>query len=92
MAETSDTDYKGASARLVKALDRLEASVRGLSNRMRETAKAHEEAQRLASDRNRLAGELDRAVARADRLDGTSELVSKKLDEAISTVRAVLES
>ncbi|HTM78717.1 MAG TPA: DUF4164 family protein, partial [Devosia sp.] len=46
--------------------------------------------QRLVTERARLATELDKAAARAKRLDDSAHEVSRRLVEAMETVRAVL--
>jgi len=44
------------------------------------------------ADRARLAAELDEASARARALETTNREKAQRLDEAIATVRAVIES
>lgn len=69
--------FSAAVDKLDKALDRLEGSVRGLSGRMRSSAQLEEE--------------LAYANARAARLDVATDEVSQRLDDAIESVRTVLE-
>lgn len=79
-----------AEARLDRALNRLEASIRTLNGRSRSIARIEAEAQRLATDRARLAADLDRALTRASRLDQTAGDVSRRLVEAMEDVSKVL--
>lgn len=76
--------------RLDKALGRLESSIRSLNGRMRSLDRLEAESQRLASDRARLASELDRSMAREKRLDESTADVSRRLVEAMETVKSVL--
>lgn len=91
MSDTGLEDgYEGASARLDRALGRLEASVRSLNGRMRAQARIDGDMQKLMSERARLATDLDRVSAKARRLDDSAHEVSVRLVEAMETVRAVL--
>jgi chromosome segregation ATPase len=81
-----------ARRRLAAALDLLEAAV----NRRRETDRQRGELeaqiQAFGADRSRLAGELDRARAHASTLEATNHEVAQRLDQAVDTIRAVLET
>ena len=91
MADTSPEDgYEAASARLDRALGRLEASVRSLNGRMRSHSRIEADTQKLLSERARLAGELDKVSARAKRLDDSASEVARRLVDAMETVRDVL--
>lgn len=91
MADTSeDGGFAGAAARFERAIGRLEASVRTLNGRVRTHARIELDTQKLASERARLATELDKANARARRLDESAADVSRRLVEAMETVRQVL--
>jgi methyl-accepting chemotaxis protein len=91
LAETIiEEGLDGAAARLERALGRLEASVRTLNGRMRAHARIELDTQKLVNDRARLAGELDKVNARARRLDESAGEVSRRLVEAMETVRQVL--
>jgi hypothetical protein len=87
---TSDEGLDAASARLDQALSRLEASVRTLNGRMRTRARIELDTQKLVNERAKLAGELDRVNARARRLDESASEVSRRLVDAMETVRQVL--
>jgi len=91
MGETTLEDgYESASARLDRAVGRLEASVRSLNGRMRALSRIEADTQQLVRDRARLAGELDKASAKAKRLDDSAHEVSRRLVDAMETVREVL--
>ena len=91
LAEPSQEDgYEGASARLERALGRLEASVRGLNGRMRAHARIEIDTQRLVNERAKFASELEKANGRAKRLDESAHEVSRRLVDAMETVRQVL--
>lgn len=91
MSENSLEDgYEAASARLDRALGRLEASVRSLNGRMRAQARIEVDMNKLVSERSRLASDLDKVSARARKLDEGAHEVSVRLVEAMETVRAVL--
>jgi hypothetical protein len=82
--------YEAAGARLDRGLQRLEASIRALHGRIRARARAELDTQRLVNERARLAGELDKTSARAKRLDDSAHEVSRRLVDAMETVRQVL--
>ena len=90
----SDTELEdgmsAAIARLDRAVARLDQSVRNLGNRMRAHQRIEVDTQRLVHERARLATELDKASARAKRLDDSAHEVSRRLVEAMETVREVL--
>lgn len=91
MGETAREDsFDTASARLDKALQRLEASVRSLNGRTRALARIEADTQKLMDERARLATELDRAKGRARRLDQSADEVSRRLIDAMETVKSVL--
>ena len=69
---------------------RLETSVKSLNSRMRSLNRIEVDTQRLVTERARLATELDKTAARAKRLDDSAHDVSRRLVEAMETVREVL--
>jgi chromosome segregation ATPase len=81
-----------ARKRLSSALDVLEAAV----NRRREQDRQHGELeaqiQAFGTDRSRLAGELDHARANISSLEATNREVAQRLDQAVDTIRAVLQA
>ena len=88
--QSLEDGYEGASARLERALGRLEASVRGLNGRMRAHARIEVDTQRLVNERAKFAADLDKANGRAKRLDESAHEVSRRLVDAMETVRQVL--
>ena len=48
--------------------------------------------QALGADRSRLADELDNSLVKTRRLERTNREISEKLDAAIGTIRAVLDT
>lgn len=81
---------EAANARLERALVRLEGGMRALGGRVKAIHRTEVDAQRLVSERAKLATELDKASARAKRLDDSAHEVSRRLVEAMETVREVL--
>ena len=79
-----------AQARFDSAMAGLDRSVKSLSNRMRQLNRIEVDTQRLVHERARLATELDKTAARAKRLDDSAHDVSRRLVEAMETVREVL--
>jgi hypothetical protein len=83
---------EAASRRLTLALDALEAAV----ERRREAARTEDslanQLHALGDDRARLAGDLDQAVARARALECVNREVTKRIEQAIETIRGVLAS
>ncbi|MCS6758299.1 MAG: DUF4164 domain-containing protein [Candidatus Devosia euplotis] len=90
----SDTELQdgltAASARFDRALARLDQSVQNLGTRMRQHHRMEVDTQRLVHERARLAAELDKSAVRAKRLDDSAHDVSRRLVEAMETVRSVL--
>jgi hypothetical protein len=86
----SEEGYESASARLDRAFARLEASVRSLNGRMRTHARIEADTQKLVAERARFAADLDKAAARNKRLDDSVQDVSRRLVDAMETVREVL--
>ena len=88
----SETDpIEAATRRLSLALEGLEAA----TERRREADRAEgalaEHVHALGSDRVRLASQLDEAPARARALEAANREVAQRIDQAIETIRGVLE-
>ena len=77
--------------RLDKALETLEDAVERQIEVRENYRDAEEEVQRMNSDRGRLAEELDAAEARAERLEDVNKEVSRRLVNAMETIRAVID-
>lgn len=91
MSETEPADaLKASQARFDRAMARLDQSVKSLSTRLRQQTRIEVDTQRLVHERSRLATELDKTAARAKRLDDSAHDVSRRLVEAMETVREVL--
>ncbi|MFC3703664.1 DUF4164 family protein [Devosia honganensis] len=91
MSETELQDeLASAAARFDRAMERLEDSVRELGARIQRHQRIEVDTQRLVHERARLATELDKTAARAKRLDDSAHEVSRRLVEAMETVRSVL--
>jgi hypothetical protein len=91
MAMTDTDPIQAASLRLSLALEALEAATerRREADRAESTLADHVHA--LGSDRARLASELDEATARTRALEMANREVSQRIDQAIETIRGVLE-
>lgn len=91
MSETElEEGLISATSRFDRALARLGASVRDLNTRLARQQRIEVDTQRLVQERARLATELDKTAARAKRLDDSAHEVSRRLVEAMETVRSVL--
>ncbi len=92
MTDVTDTDpIETAARRLSQALEALETA----TERRREADRADgvlaQQVHALGSDRARLASELDDATARARALEAANREVAQRIDQAIETIRGVLE-
>ncbi len=88
----SDTDpIEAATRRLSLALEALEAATERRLEADRADGKLTEQIHVLGSDRARLAGQLDEATARARALEAANREVAQRIDQAIETIRGVLE-
>ncbi len=79
-----------ATLRLQKALERLEDAVDARLSRDHVVLSVEEEVQRMTADRSRLASELDTALTRAQRLETANREVSRRLVNAMESIRDVL--
>lgn len=76
---------------LDRSLDALEEAVELRLEREAGLADAEAEVQRMGADRTRLAESLDMAEARAQRLESANREVSRRLVDAMESIRAVLD-
>jgi Domain of unknown function (DUF4164) len=89
----SDTDIiEAATRRLALALDALDAAADRRGESDREQASLASQVHALGTDRARLAGELDEAAARSRVLETANREVVARIDQAIETIRSVLNS
>jgi chromosome segregation ATPase len=88
MDETSPLEQ--AIQRLTEALDTLDAAVelRAEGDHGRETM--NEQIHAFSSDRARLASELDDAQARSRELESVNRQAASRIDEAMTTIHAVI--
>jgi len=89
---TDASQIETATRRLQGALDALEAAVERRIDRDRGHAALASQVDVFDADRARLAAELDAAAARSRQLETANREVARRLDEAIDTVRAVLDT
>jgi hypothetical protein len=88
----SDTDpIETATRRLSQALEGLEAATERRCEADHADGARAEQLHILGSDRARLANQLDEAAARARALEAANREVAQRIDQAIETIRAVLE-
>jgi seryl-tRNA synthetase len=81
-----------ATRRLQAALDALDGAVERRLEREQGHAALASQVHAFDSDRSRLASELDAAAARARTLETTNREVAQRLDEAIATIRAIIDA
>lgn len=81
-----------ARRRLASAFDLLEAAINRRREHDRQRGELEAQIQAFGADRSRLAGELDHARASISSLEATNHEVAQRLDQAVDTIRAVLES
>ena len=86
----NSTSVEAALARLEAAMSKLEDVVERRIEADRALSGKDVEVQALSDDRSRLAEELDASYARFARLETANRDVSKRLDQAIDTIRLVL--
>ncbi len=77
--------------RLRAAVDALEQSEARRRENQRQTGPIETELALMQDDRARLATELDAALARSNRVENLAEDLTRRVDVAMTTVRAVLE-
>ena len=77
--------------RLRAAVEALEQADTRRRENQRQTGPIETELALMQDDRARLATELDAALARSNRVEALSEDLSRKVDAAMTAVRAVLE-
>jgi conjugal transfer/entry exclusion protein len=88
----SDIDpMEAATRRLSQALEALVAATERRREADRADGKLAEQVHVLGSDRARLASQLDEATARARALEAANREVAQRIDQAIETIRGVLE-
>src|SRR4029453_13380292 len=86
------TDIDAATRRLMMALDALEAAAERRRDADRDENELAGRIQAAGADRSRLADELDGSLVKTRRLERTNREIAEKLDVAIGTIRAVLDT
>jgi chromosome segregation ATPase len=81
-----------AAARLAAALDALDAAAERRREADRQAQALSDQFHALDDDRARLASELDDTAARAKHLQGANRDIAERIEAAIETIRAVLNS
>jgi chromosome segregation ATPase len=90
-AEESEA-IAAAATRLAVALDALDAAAERRRDADRQTQALSAQFYALDDDRARLASELDEAAARTKHLESANRDIAARIDAAIETIRAVLNS
>jgi predicted nucleic acid-binding Zn-ribbon protein len=91
-AELVQVDIDAATRRLMLALDALEAAAERRRDADRDENELASRIQALGADRSRLADELDHSLVKTRRLERTNREIAERLDEAIGTIRSVLDA
>jgi len=81
-----------ATRRLQAALDALDSAVGRRLERDQGEAALASQVHAFDTDRARLASELDAAAARARGLENANREVAQRLDAAIATIRAIVDT
>ena len=91
-ASSGWTEIDAATRRLMAALDALESAAERRREADRDEDELATRIQALGADRSRLADELDGTLVKSRRLERANREVADKLDAAIGSIRAVLET
>ena len=91
-AESTTVDVDAATRRLMAALDALESAVERRRDADRDEDELASRIHALGTDRSRLADELDSALVKARRLERANREIAERLDSAIGTIRAALDT
>ena len=84
------TQFDQAIKRVTDALDALDAALEQRFGSARSGAALTEQVHVFNIDRSRLASELEAARARARELEGSNREAVRRIDEAMSVIRAVI--
>lgn len=74
------------------AIKSLDSAISGRMERENQMLDAEAEVQRMGADRTRLAESLDGAEERSLRLENTNREVSRRLVDAMESIRSVLDA
>jgi chromosome segregation ATPase len=89
---TEPVTIETATRRLQSALDALESAVERRIERDHGHVALASQVHAFDSDRARLAAELDTTAAQARALETTNREVAQRLDDAIATIRSILDA
>jgi len=89
---TESKTIDAATARLIAALDALEAAAQRRRDSDRGEQSLAAQVQALGTDRSKLAADLDAETARSRRLVAANRDIARRLDLAIESIRSVLEA
>jgi len=89
---TEASTIETVTRRLQAALDALDSAVGRRLERHQGEAALASQVHAFDADRARLASELDAAAARARGLESANREVAQRLDTAIATIRAIVET
>ena len=84
-------DLASALKRLSGAVEKLELSVDAILERESNLQDVEAEVQRMGADRTRLAEALDQSQARSNQLEHVNKEVSRRLVDAMESIRNVIE-
>ncbi|MBI5130539.1 MAG: DUF4164 domain-containing protein [Rhodopseudomonas palustris] len=91
-ADQAPTEIVAATRRLAAALEALESAVERRAEADRDEDELASRIQALGADRSRLADELDGSLVKTRKLERVNREIAQRLDAAIGTIRAVLET
>ena len=86
------SEIDAATRRLMAALDGLERAVERRRDADRDEDELAARIQALGADRSRLADELDGSLVKTRKLERVNREIAERLDAAIGTIRAVLDT
>ena len=89
---SKNTNVGSAVKVLNDAIKSLDSAISGRMERENQMLDAEAEVQRMGADRTRLAESLDGAEERSLRLENTNREVSRRLVDAMESIRSVLDS
>jgi hypothetical protein len=89
---TESKTIEAATARLIAALDALEAAAQRRRDSDRGEQSLAAQVQTLGADRSKLAADLDAETARSRRLVAANRDIARRLDLVIESIRSVLEA
>jgi septal ring factor EnvC (AmiA/AmiB activator) len=85
-----ESSLERARRRLNAAVDTLEAAINRRHEEQPKRDALEAQIQAFGSDRSKLAAELDHVRARSGDLEAANREVSRRLENAVDTIRAVL--